>query len=128
MNDKRYLFQYDYYYQTVFHWAAKRSMKEMLLIFLEYGIHLNVPDMKGRIPLHLAAQNNDIEIVRILIEHKSNPFLLTKDNKKPLDLTTDANIKEMLREYMDVNITNIASRSNEFKKLFQNTYSKIPQR
>ncbi len=70
--------------------------------------------MKGRTPFHLAAQNNDIDILRILIEHKSNPFLITKDNKKPVDLTTDANIKEMLREYMDVKYPNTASRSNEF--------------
>ncbi len=84
--------------------------------------------MRGRIPLHLAAQNNYIDIVRILIDNKSNPFLINKENKRPLDLATDSIIRELLREYMNVYNVNLESWSNEFKELFQNTYFKISSR
>jgi ankyrin repeat protein len=95
----------------------------MLLLLIDHGVHLNIPDMKGRTPLHIASQNNDIDIVRILIDNKVNPFIQNKEGKKPIDLANNTNLKEMLREYMDVISINLASRADEFEELFQDSYN-----
>ena len=73
-----YLFVFDYYGQTGYHWAAKLGDIKMLTILLDYGKHHNQKDFKGRTPLYLAAVNNNKEICDLLIRHKANIHI--KDN------------------------------------------------
>jgi ankyrin repeat protein len=102
--DKRYLYQYDYFFETGYHWAAKRGHKKILELLLAKGDHYNFFDMKNRTPLHMAAQNNNFEILELLIAtRKSNPFLKSKEGKKPFDLATDLKCRSLLKEYEEVN-------------------------
>jgi ankyrin repeat protein len=102
--DKNYLFQYDYFYQTGYHWAAKRGLKNILELLIFFGNHINLLDMINRTPLHLAALNNNVEIVEVLINFKANPFLKSKDGKRAIDLATDPRIKLLLSQHEDVTI------------------------
>jgi ankyrin repeat protein len=101
--DIRYLYQYDYFYETCYHWAAKRGHKKILQYLLTKGEHYNFFDGKNRTPLHLAALNNNCEIIEILtFGKKANPFFRSKDEKKPFDLATDIKARGLLKEYEEV--------------------------
>jgi ankyrin repeat protein len=102
-----YLLQYDYFYQTGFHWAAKRGLKRILELMIYFGNHINLLDMSNRTPLHLAALNNNYEIMELLLKNKANPFLKSKDGKRAVDLATDPKVKILLGQYEDVMFYNI---------------------
>jgi ankyrin repeat protein len=57
--------------------------------------------MDGRTsPLHEAARNNNVEVVRLLLEHGANPSLTNGDGKTPLDFATELGhvaVAEMLQ-------------------------------
>ena len=73
-----YLFVFDYYGQTCYHWAAKLGDLKMLSILLDYGKHHNQKDFKGRTPLYLAAVNNNKEVCDLLLRNKAN--IHSRDN------------------------------------------------
>ena len=75
MLSKEYLFDYDYFQQTGYHWAAKRGFKELLELLIRKGIHVNLYDYNKRTPLFLAALSNQRETCSILLSYGGNPFL-----------------------------------------------------
>ena len=62
---------------------------------------INLLDINRRTPLFLASKNNQIEIVKFLLEKGSNPNIINSYNKKAIDVCTDENIKRMLKVNMD---------------------------
>jgi ankyrin repeat protein len=102
LKDKRYLFEYDYFHQTGYHWAAKRGYNQILSTLFDYGIHINILDKKNRTPIWLAAKYNNSYICDLLIQNKANPFITDITGKKPYDVTMDSSIKKMIGDYMDV--------------------------
>ena len=99
--NKEYLFEYDYYKQTAFHWAAKLGNKEVLSVLLENGKCVNQYDNKMRTPLFLAAMNDQEECVHLLLQHGGNPQLGDVEGKKPVDVTTNENIKKDIIQAID---------------------------
>ena len=93
----KYLYQYDYFKQTAFHWAAKLGYERMLEMFLTFSRRCNVYDKNMRTPLYLAAMNNQKKCVELLLNRGGNPFLCDKDRKKPEDVTTNTDIKILLQ-------------------------------
>ena len=93
----RYLFQYDYFKQTPFHWAAKLGYEKMLEMFLRYTRRCNIYDKNLRTPIYIAALNNQKRCVELLLDKGGNPFLADKDGKKPEDVTTNTDIKILLQ-------------------------------
>ena len=93
----KYLYQYDYFQQTAFHWAAKLGYERMLEMFLTFSKRCNIYDKKMRTPLYLAAMNNPKRCVELLLNRGGNPFLCDKDGKKPEDVTTNTDIKILLQ-------------------------------
>lgn len=110
---KKYLFVYDYFKQTAYHWAAKRNHKRMLCLLLQTGKHCNQLDINHRTPLFLAARSNNLEACTILVENNGNPFIPDKDGKLPTDVTTKIEIRSLLLTAGD-------SLSNIVKSLDQN--------
>ena len=99
--NKEYLFEYDYYKQTAFHWAAKLGNKEVLSVLLENGKCVNQYDNKMRTPLFLAAMNDQEECVRLLLQHGGNPQLGDVEGRKPVDVTTNERIKKDIIQAID---------------------------
>lgn len=96
-----YLYEYDYYKQTAFHWAAKLGNLKILKLLIQNGKCLNQYDLKLRTPLYLAALNNQKEAVKMLLENGGNPQIADVDGNKPVDVTTDEDIKKEIYNYLD---------------------------
>ena len=88
---KSYLFSFDYFGQTCYHWAAKLSNIKMLTILINYGKYHNQQDFKGRTPLYLAAVNNDKEICELLLKNKANVHLSDEHGNTPADVCCGKN-------------------------------------
>ena len=102
-----YLFCYDYFGQTCYHWAAKLSNIKMLTILINYGKYHNQQDFKGRTPLYLAAVNNDKEICELLLKNKANVHLSDEHGNTPADVAGSKELKYYLGDYVTQPYTNI---------------------
>ena len=110
-----FLYQYDYYKQTAFHWAAKLGYERMLEMFLNFSRRCNVYDKKMRTPLYLAAMNNQKRCVELLLNRGGNPFLCDKEGKKPEDVTTNTDIKILLQTTTEKPFNEIYKEDNNGK-------------
>jgi len=95
-----YLFCFDYYGQTCYHWAAKLSNVKMLMLLIDYGKYVNQKDFKGRTPLYLAAVNNDREICEILIRNKANVHFSDNNGFTPADVAGSKELRYYLGDLM----------------------------
>lgn len=96
--DRKLLFDYDYFGQTCYHWAAKRNYNELLRELMIYGKHVNLYDNCKRTPLHLAASNNHFESAKILLENEASPYVKNINNETPIEVTTDLRIKKLIED------------------------------
>ena len=99
-NTKSFLFSFDYFGQTAYHWAAKLADLEMLKLLLEFGLYHNQKDFKGRTPLYLAALNNHKEICNYLLMNNGNIFLKDKNGLSPADVAGNKELKYYLFDFM----------------------------
>ena len=95
-----YLFVFDYYGQTCYHWAAKLGNIKMLRILLDYGKHHNQKDFKGRTPLYLAAVNNNREVCDLLLRNKANIHLKDNFGNSASDVAGSKELKYYLGDLM----------------------------
>ena len=121
----KYLYQYDYFQQTAFHWAAKLGYERMLEMFLTFSKRCNIYDKKMRTPLYLAAMNNQKRCVELLLNRGGNPFLSDKDGKKPEDVTTNTDIKILLQTTSEKPFTDIYNEDNNNGKNNKKKKSRI---
>ena len=75
------------------------SIVKILLLYLR-DIDINIINNNKETPLHIACRKNSIKIVSMLIASNANLFLIDKNNKKPIELTDDNNIKKLLVKSM----------------------------
>jgi ankyrin repeat protein len=111
----KYLYQYDYFQQTAFHWAAKLGYERMLEMFLTFSRRCNIYDKKMRTPLYLAAMNNQKRCVELLINKGGNPFLCDKNGRKPEDVTTNTDIRILLQTTSEKPFNEIYKEDNKEK-------------
>ena len=111
----KYLYQYDYFQQTAFHWAAKLGYERMLEMFLTFSKRCNIYDKKMRTPLYLAAMNNQKRCVELLINKGGNPFLCDKNGRKPEDVTTNTDIRILLQTTSEKPFNEIYKEDNKEK-------------
>ena len=105
-----YLFCFDYYGQTCYHWAAKLSNIKMLSILIDNGKYINQKDFEGRTPLYLAAVNNDKAICELLIRHKANVHLKDINGKTPADVATNKELRYYLGDLLTQPYSNPSSK------------------
>ena len=70
-----------------------------ILLFLK-EIDVNIFHEKDGTPLHIACKKNNMQIVSILVSFKADLYIKNAQNKLPIDLTTDENIKKILKKAM----------------------------
>ena len=80
-------------------YKCKAYIVKILLLYFK-DIEINLINNKGETPLHIACKKNSMKIVSMLIASKANLFIKDKNNKKPIELTTDNNIKKLLVKSM----------------------------
>ena len=99
-SSKKYLFSFDYFGQTAYHWAAKLADLKMLKLLMEFGLYHNQKDFKGRTPLYLAALNNHKEICNYLLINNGNIFLKDKSGLSPAEVAGSKELKYYLFDFM----------------------------
>lgn len=68
----------------------------MITTLIKQGANVNAQDIAGRTALHIAAMNNFIETIKILLYELADPFIKNNDGKMSIDMTSDIKCKFFL--------------------------------
>ena len=126
-NSYLYLFCFDYYKQTPYHWAAKLNDIKLLKILIEKGKFVNQKDNKGRIPLHFAALNNNYDCCKVLIDNFGDSFVYDCYGKRPIDYAEEERVKIYLTESLEQPYNNKLIRK-KIQILFKKREEKINEK
>ena len=91
---------FDYFYLTPLHWAVKYNFYRILPTLLDYGSILDSCGFVGETPLHISVKNNYYDCTCILLFYLASPFVKDKYGKRPIDLTSDFDMKNLLEKIM----------------------------
>lgn len=80
-----------------------QSYLDIVQILLKYDTDLNIKDIKGNTPLHLAVNKNYLEIVQVLIHNGADLNIIKNNN---LEIIT-----ELLQNGSDPNIKDYSGRT-----------------
>lgn len=88
---------------TILHTAISVGNKNILRIVIEnlndeHQI-INVKNNKGWSPLHLAVMNNDLDVVKLLVEKGADISIMDNTSKTPLEIAFDNNFTDIF-EYL----------------------------
>lgn len=83
---------------TALHFAAQEGRTFDIPILLEHGADVNQQNRIGNTALHQTARWNQTEAVSILLEYGASLDLKNNKDQTPLDVATNDEIIEMLRE------------------------------
>ncbi|WP_282043073.1 ankyrin repeat domain-containing protein [Winogradskyella flava] len=75
---------YDSYKRTFLILSASKGNEAVLNYFIEKGADIDFQDKNGYCALHFAAQNNEIEIMRVLLNKGANPNLRDSYGNTPI--------------------------------------------
>jgi hypothetical protein len=92
-------------------------------LLIENGANVNAKGSSGWTPLHYAANDGHIEVVRLLLEHGAEPNIKDVWGKTAIDLAREEgyfNIVELIEKFKSFQILSI-----EAPKLFVNEWGKI---
>jgi ankyrin repeat protein len=99
-------------HRTALHWAAASGKVDMVRLLASgdegrLRARLDVTNNRGRTPLHLATDNNHIEIVRILLDSGADPSLANDGGWTALHIAADKGHEDivdlLLRRGVDIN-------------------------
>ena len=69
--------------------AIKEDVVDIAELFLKGGVDINAQDIYGNTPLHMAAEHNNRDLAKYLLEHGANADIRNKDGKTPKILSYD---------------------------------------
>ncbi|GEM_PF-4638401 len=85
--------------------ASSYGFTEIIKEFLKYkSTNINVMADSGATPLYKAAQNNHVEIVKLLIqdnEHKLNPFAASSDGATPFNIAAEKGNHAIIKLFIE---------------------------
>ena len=80
---------------------------------MQINIQVDAQDRDGNSALHIAARQNDLESVRVILTFGANPHLMNRANKKPMDYVKDPEIRALIAG-TDLTILPFTERSNVY--------------
>ena len=94
------VFDFDNFYLTPLHWAVKKNFYEFIPKLLSYGSLVDSLNFSGESPLHIAVKNNFYDSACILLYYLASPFLKDKNGKKPIEVSQNFDMKNLLEKIM----------------------------
>ena len=94
-----FLYSFDYYRQTGFHWAAKLNKIKSLLMLIKCKSCFNQTDINGCTPLALAAKYNNFDACQILCDSGANPLIPNNDGLLAKDLAKEIRLRSYLQVF-----------------------------
>jgi ankyrin repeat protein len=67
---------------------------QMVAALIEHGADVNAKQEGGFTALHSAAQNGNIGLIRLLLDHRADPQARSQDGKTPRDLAVESKHEE----------------------------------
>ena len=77
--------------ETLLHLAVSSNRTDVLLYLLEQSLAIDEPDSCDQTALHLAANEGNLEMVKILLEHGADPFLGRNSSFLPMSIALGSN-------------------------------------
>ncbi|KAJ3112506.1 hypothetical protein HDU96_004486 [Phlyctochytrium bullatum] len=100
--------------KTALHVAALMGNLEILeRLTSEASINPNIQDTNGNLPLHYAAERGDAMACYTLIAVGSKKNVKNKTGQKPIDLTQNPKVRELLSSSTSINASTINSKSTK---------------
>nr|CAH8855428.1 unnamed protein product [Trichobilharzia regenti] len=100
---------------------------DIVQLLLDNGADVNSRGQFGRTPLYRAAFGSHLDIVKILLNHGADPRLYADDGQRPIEVTTDKNIRQLL-ETWDISETDrLLKQINTYKTHTMQIYEKGEQ-
>ena len=89
---------FDYFLLTPLHWAVKRNFYIFLPTLLDSGSNVDARSITGETPLHIAVKNKFYDCACILLYYLASPFIADNNGKKPIDITDDFDMLNLLNK------------------------------
>lgn len=98
--------------QTILEFAIEHQLQQVIKFLIEEcGGGLNVPDPNNNTPLHVAARKNDVDTVKLLLEHGANPNYPNNYGSTALHLAAEWNATETVEELVSHSYTDISPQN-----------------
>ena len=89
--------------ETPLHLAAKKGYLDICKLLIENGAVLNTYNSEKNSPLHYVCMNNNAELLKYFLTKLPQADAKNKDGKKPIDLTKNKEIRNLLQNYLKNN-------------------------
>ena len=86
----------DCFGSTSLHIATQERYSHIALALIELGADLNIQDMSGNSPIHLAIIHEDYRVVRRLLVHNARQDIKNEDGLLPSDLEKSKDIHQLV--------------------------------
>lgn len=80
---------------TPAHYALKEGKDSLVLLYISWGLNLEIADLNGNTLLHYTAMYQNAKLARTLIIRGVNRACKNAQNKTPFDLANDSNFFQM---------------------------------
>ena len=83
-----------------YHQCCIENTVEMAEILIKNGADLNARDIEGWTPLHAASACGSLAMINLLINEGANLVAVNHDDKMPVDVACDADIRYVIQQKM----------------------------
>lgn len=87
-------YQNTQYKQTLLHYCVITQNITCLMLLILNGANLDIKDINGDTPLHIASKNNYVSCTRILLQHNASLNIVNNENLTPLQCSFNTNSQD----------------------------------
>ena len=110
------MFYRDHFLQSPLHISAKRNLYKFISLFISRGADINAQDEGGRTALFIAAENNHLEFITVLLFEIADPSIKNCKGEKPFQATTEQRIKIILESAQNLHYYHMIGKIKQFNE------------